>query len=694
MSSAEEAAGDPAARIELLRREIHSHNHAYFVEDAPAVSDEAYDELLRELRDLEAKHPELITADSPTQRVGGAPQEGFAAARHAQPMLSLDSSPREADLRAFDARLRRAAAAAGVDVEYSLEPKIDGLSVELVYGDGVLERAVTRGDGVTGEIITTGARTIRGVPLRLKDDAPVPVPATLAVRGEIYLPIEAFDDVNADLIKQGKAPFANPRNAAAGTVRQLDARLTASRPLRIFCYDVLDGGDNFTTQHALLDGLAAWGFPVNPLNARATTVDEAHSYFTDIEAGRDELPYEIDGVVIKLQDIASRDAIGTTSHHPRWAYALKFQPRKEISQVLKIVASVGRTGVVTPIALLRPVNIGGVTVSRANLHNVDDIERKDIREGDHVRVERAGDVIPQVVERVVQEGDDGARGEPFRMPRECPSCGTPLDRSGPYTICPNSLECPAQLVGRLTHFGSRGGLDIEGLGERTARQLVETGLVRTVPQLFDLTVGDVRKLEGFAERSAGKLVEAIQAARTSELARVLYGLGIPEVGSAVARTLARNFGTIESVRAASVDDLLSVDGIGQVMAEQINGYFTAPHNVEALDELLAPTRLVPRPEEASAGTTNGRDALSGQTFVFTGALERLSREEAAELVRTLGGKASGSVSAKTSWLVAGEGGGSKLSKAQDLGVRVLDEAGFVALLAGLGVEVAEPQSAA
>src|SRR5680860_630262 len=494
MSSAEEAAGDPVARIELLRREIHSHNHAYFVEDAPAVSDEAYDELLRELRDLEAKHPELITADSPTQRVGGAPQEGFAAARHAQPMLSLDSSPREADLRAFDARLRRAAAAAGVDVEYSLEPKIDGLSVELVYGDGVLERAVTRGDGVTGEIITTGARTIRGVPLRLRDDAPVPVPATLAVRGEIYLPIEAFDDVNADLIKQGKAPFANPRNAAAGTVRQLDARLTASRPLRIFCYDVLDGGDNFTTQHALLDGLAAWGFPVNPLNARATTVDEAHSYFTDIEAGRDELPYEIDGVVIKLQDIASRDAIGTTSHHPRWAYALKFQPRKEISQVLKIVASVGRTGVVTPIALLRPVNIGGVTVSRANLHNVDDIERKDIREGDHVRVERAGDVIPQVVERVVQEGDDGARGEPFRMPRECPSCGTPLDRSGPYTICPNSLECPAQLVGRLTHFGSRGGLDIEGLGE--------TGLVRTVPQLFDLTVGDVRKLEGFAERSA------------------------------------------------------------------------------------------------------------------------------------------------------------------------------------------------
>ena len=680
-----DAAGTAASRIEELRREIHEHNHAYFVEDAPSVSDEVYDDLMRELRALEEANPELITPDSPTQRVGGAPQEGFATARHAQPMLSLDSSARESDLRAFDARLRRAAAAAGAEVAYSLEPKIDGLSVELVYEDGVLARAVTRGDGVTGEIITTGVRTIRSVPLRLRQSADAP--AMLSVRGEIYLPIDAFDDVNADLINQGKQPFANPRNAAAGTVRQLDARLTASRPLRIFCYDVLRGGEAFRTQTELLAGLAAWGFPVNQLNASVDDVDGILAYFAEIEAKRDELPYEIDGVVIKLQDISARAAIGTTSHHPRWAYALKFQPRKEISQILSIIPSVGRTGVVTPIALLRPVNIGGVTVSRANLHNVDDVERKDIREGDHVRVERAGDVIPQVVERVAVESDPAERGEPFRMPSECPSCGTALVRSGPYTICPNSLECPAQLIGRLTHFASRGGLDIEGLGERTAMQLVETGLVRTVPQLFDLTVEQVADLEGFAERSATKLVEGIQAARESELARVLYGLGIPEVGSAVARTLAQHFGTIENVRSATVEDLLGIDGIGQVMAEQIYNYFNEPHNVEALDELLHPSRLRPLPERAPTRIGES-EALAGQTFVFTGALERFSREEAGELVRSLGGKASGSVSAKTTWLVAGEGGGSKLAKAEELGVEVLDEEQFVRLLVEHGLEIA------
>lgn len=692
MSSADDPRALAAARIEGLRREINAHNHAYFVEDAPSLSDEAYDELMRELRRLEDEHPELVTADSPSQRVGGTPQEGFDTARHAQPMLSLDSSSREADLRAFDARLRRAVASTDTEVVYSLEPKIDGLSVELVYEEGVLVRAVTRGDGVTGEVITTGVRTIRSVPLRLRND--LPAPAMVAVRGEIYLPIDAFDDVNADLINQGKQPFANPRNAAAGTVRQLDARLTASRPLRIFCYDVLAGGEAFVDQTELLSALAAWGFPVNPLNARVDTVEDVLEYFAEIEALRDELPYEIDGVVLKLQDIVVREAIGTTSHHPRWAYAVKFQPRKEVSQVLSIVPSVGRTGVVTPIAMLRPVNIGGVTVSRANLHNVDDVERKDIREGDHVRVERAGDVIPQVVERVVDEGAATKRGEPFKMPADCPSCGTPLVRSGPYTVCPNSLECPAQLIGRLTHFGSRSGLDIEGLGERTARQMVDAGLVRTVPQLFDLTVEDVRRLEGYAERSATKLVEAIQAARNSELARVLYGLGIPEVGSTVARTLARHFGTIDNVRGASVDELMSVAGIGLVMAEQIHGYFTEPHNVEALDELFTPSRLVPEPDQSGGDATEGGGELAGQTFVFTGALQTMTREEAADIVRDLGGKASGSVSAKTTWLVSGEGGGSKLTKAQQLGVTVLDEAGFVALLREHGVDIPAPRSAA
>ncbi len=681
-----EAITDAEKRVRALRSELSRHNHLYHVLDQPEISDEAYDALLAELKELEERYPELITADSPTQRVGGAPVSGFASAVHARPMLSLDSSAREEDLRAFDARLRRAAGAIGVDVSYSLEPKIDGLSVELVYVGGVLERAVTRGDGVAGEVITPGVRTIRSVPLRLLEGTGYP--EELSIRGEIYLPIDAFDDVNEDLINQGKQPFANPRNAAAGTVRQLDPKLTASRPLKIFCYDVLAGAEGVQTQEELLAALARWGFPVNPLNATAQDVDGILKYFTSIEAQRDELPYEIDGVVIKLQDLPARDRIGYTAHHPRWAYALKFQPRKEISQVLKIVASVGRTGVVTPIALLRPVNIGGVTVSRANLHNVDDLTRKDIREGDHVRVERAGDVIPQVVERV-ETGDE--RGEAFRMPVNCPSCGTELVRSGPYTVCPNALECPAQLIGRITHFGSRSGLDIEGLGERTARQLVERGLVTRLPQLFDLTVEDVVQLDGFAAVSARKLVDGIQAAREPELARLLYGLGIPEVGGAVARTLAREFGTFEKVRSATVEELMSIEGIGEVMARQIHGFLNEPHMVESLDELTAPGRMAPKTDQrATAG--DAPEAFAGKTFVFTGTLELMSREEASELVRGLGGKASGSVSAKTDYLIAGEGGGSKLTKAQDLGVKVLDEAGFMELLQAAGVESPTPAS--
>jgi len=679
-------AEDVLQRVAELRREINRHNYLYHVADRPEISDEAYDALLAELRELEERYPELVTPDSPTQRVGGAPVTGFPTATHARPMLSLDSSAKEEDLRAFDARVRRIAEPLGVKVAYSLEPKIDGLSVELVYEDGVLVRAVTRGDGVTGEVVTAGVRTIRSVPLRLLDGTGYP--ARLSVRGEIYLPVHAFDDVNAELINEGKQPFANPRNAAAGTVRQLDVKLVARRPLRIYCYDVLEGEDGYSTQSELLQALATWGFPVNPLNEVADDVEGVLDYFRRMEAQRDELPYEIDGIVVKLQELAARERIGYTAHHPRWAYALKFKPRKEVTQVLKIMPSVGRTGIVTPIALLRPVNIGGVTVSRANLHNVEDIVRKDIREGDTVRVERAGDVIPQVVERV-DTGEE--RGDPFAMPTECPSCGTPLIRQGPYTVCPNALECPAQLVGRITHFASRGGLDIEGLGERTARQFVESGLVRRLPQLFDVTVEQVKELEGFADVSARKLVDAIQGAREPELARFLYALGIPEVGAAVARTLARHFGTFERVRTATVEELLEVDGIGEVMARQIRGYFEEPHNAEALDELTAPGRVSPRPDTSGRAQAGAAAAeFAGKTFVFTGALESFSREEAEELVRALGAKASGSVSAKTDYLVAGEGGGSKLTKAQQLGVTVVDEAAFLEMLRRAGVEPKAP----
>jgi len=663
------------ARLETLRREIRRHDHRYHVLDDPEVSDELYDELVRELRDLEDRFPALVTADSPTQRVGGAPASGVVTARHAAPMLSLDSSAREEDVVAFDRRVRRGLGE-GTTVAYSLEPKIDGLSVELVYSRGVLERAVTRGDGLVGEVITAGVRTIRSLPLRLHDTHRA-VPEEVALRGEIYLPLSAFENINAEQLNEGKEPFANPRNAAAGTIRQQDVRLTAMRPLRLYCYDLLAGGEEFDSQGELLSALADWGLPVNRLNETTTDVEGILEYFGKIEAQRDELPYEIDGVVVKLDAIAARERLGTTSHHPRWAYALKFKPRKEITQVLKIVPSVGRTGVVTPIALMRPVNIGGVTVSRANLHNVDDIERKDIREGDEVRVERAGDVIPQVVEVIETAAH---RGAPFAMPTVCPSCGTALARRGPYTVCPNSFGCPAQLVGRLTHFGSRGGLDIECLGERTVRQLVETGLISEPADLFDLTKEQVAGLEGFAEKSAAKLVAAIAASSQPELPRLLFALGVPEVGSAVARSLAAHFGDIESVRAASVDELMQVEGIGRVMAEQISGFFAEPANAAAFDRLLA-GRLRPLSAERQGPGAGAAAPFEGMTFVFTGSLETMSRGEAEEQVRGLGGKASGSVSRQTSYLVAGPGAGSKLTRAEELGVEVLSEEEYLALVA-------------
>ncbi len=668
------------ARATELREELRHHNYLYHVKDAPEISDQAYDELFHELQALEEEHPELVTADSPTRRVGGAPLAGLNAAAHTRPMLSLDSSAKEEDLRAFDTRMRNAL---GEDaIVFSLEPKIDGFSVELVYRDGILERAVTRGDGVQGEDITANARTVGAIPLRLRD-VDRAVPPDLAVRGELFMLLGAFEAVNEELINAGKSPFANPRNAAAGSVRQLDPKLVARRPLRIYCYDVLLGGEALGSQAELLRAMSEWGLPVNPLNAAARDVEGVLRYFARISDERDRLPYEIDGVVVKVDDLAAREALGSTSHHPRWAFALKFAPRKEISQVLGIVPSVGRTGVVTPIAMLRPVNIGGVTVSRANLHNIEDVQRKDIRVGDTVRVERAGDVIPQVVERV-DTGDE--RGGPFRMPDACPSCGTALVKSGPFTMCPNSFACPAQLVGRLTHFGSRGGLDIEGLGERTARQLVERELVRHLPDLFDLTPEQLAELDGFAELSARKLHEAIHASAEPDLARLLYALGIPEVGGTVARTLAQHFHGFARVRAARVDELTEVEGIGPVMAEQIRGFFAEEHNAHVLDALLA-GRVTPREAEAEAAAGG---ALEGLAFVFTGSLQRFGRSGAQELVERHGARATSSVSKQTDFLVAGGGAGSKLARARDLGVHVLSEDEFLALLEERGVAVEEP----
>ncbi|HEX4955352.1 MAG TPA: NAD-dependent DNA ligase LigA [Thermoanaerobaculia bacterium] len=665
-----------SGRLESLRREIRRHDHLYYVKDAPEISDEAYDRLFRELRELEAEHPELVTPDSPTQRVAGTPLSAFPQIEHAAPMLSLDSSQDEAQLRRFDERVRKGLA--GREVAWVVEPKLDGASLELVYEEGRLARAATRGDGRIGEGVTENVRTIASVPLALRSDER-PVPRFLALRGEVILHTADFEALNERLLAEGKTPFANPRNAAAGALRQLDARITASRPLDLYLYDVLAAdGVEVATQWEVHGALREWGFRVSSLVRRVTSLEEVLAFHRDLEERRDDLDFEIDGVVVKLDDLAAREELGLTSHHPRWAFAFKFPPRKEITRVLKVVASVGRTGVVTPVALMNPVEIGGVTVARATLHNREEVARKDIREGDKVRVQRAGDVIPQVVERI--EEPERERGPVFRMPAACPSCGTELIERGPFTVCPNRFDCPAQLAGQLIHFGSRKALDIEGLGEETAKLFVENGLVRHLPDLFDVTKEQLLPLEGFAEKSAANLVAAIEQARRPELARFLYALGIPEVGVTVARDLARHFGSFERVRGAGFEELQRVEGIGPTMAEAIRAFFADERAGQILDQLLA--KLTPQETEPAA--VPAASALAGKKFVFTGGLATMSRDEAKEKVEALGAKAVGSVSKATDYVVAGTDAGSKLDKAQELGLTVLDEDGFLALLREVG----------
>jgi DNA ligase (NAD+) len=665
---------DAELRLRTLRAEIRHHDYLYHVKDRPEISDEAYDALFRELKRLEQAFPDLVTPDSPTQRVGGGVFDRFPTVRHLAPMLSLDSDRDEEALRRFDERLRKALG--GTPPEYVLEPKLDGASVELVYEGGALVRAATRGDGVNGEGITDNIRTIAAVPLRLRSRGPRV--ETVALRGEVIMRLSAFEQLNERLMAPGQEPFANPRNAAAGTLRQLDPTITAQRPLDIYVYDVLDvRGAEFATHHEALAAIRAWGFPVSDLIAAGRTVDDILAYHRDLLTRRDDLDFEIDGVVVKLDDLAARARVGMTARHPRWAYAFKFPPRKELTRVIKIVASVGRTGVVTPIAIMRPVELGGVTVSRATLHNREEVSRKDIREGDLVRIQRAGDVIPQVIERIEEVGK--ARGPRFTMPETCPSCDTSLIERGPFTVCPNGFRCPAQLVGRLVHFASRDALDIQGLGEESARQFVDTGLVKRLDDVFDLSDERLMELEGFAEKSAANLVGAIRHATMVELPRFLYGLGIPEVGVAVARDLAGHFGTLASLRAAGEPQLQEVAGVGPRMAAQIAAFFRDRRNAEALDRLLAKVRLkegAPRPAGGS---------LAGLKFVFTGGLATMSRSDAEALVAAHGARAAASVSKQTDYVVAGADAGSKLAKAEQLGLTVLDEEGFLALLHRHGI---------
>jgi len=664
---------------EKLREELHHHAYSYYVEARPEISDTEYDQLFRRLLELEKAHPELRSPDSPTQRVGAKPQNKFETVGHTAPMLSLDSTQDADELRRFDDKIRKALGE-GHEPTYLIEPKLDGASIELVYEDGVLTRAVTRGNGREGEEVTDNIRTIPSVPLRLRTQDRA-APELLAVRGEVIMYISDFRVFNARWVEAGGEPYASPRNSAAGSVRQLDSHVTASRELDLLVYDILAiEGSGFKSDADVIGAIQQWGFKVPDRIQSVGTVEDILEYHAEFAADREDLDYEIDGVVIKLDDLSARLAIGVTSHHPRWALAFKFEPRQEVTRIDKIEVNVGRTGVITPVALLDPVLVGGVTVSRASLHNREELRRKDLREGDTVRVQRAGDVIPQVVEVIAHEKD---RARPFEMPTECPACGAPVYEEGPRIKCPNRFGCSAQLQGRIVHLGSRSALNIEGLGEETAALLVSEGLVGSLAELFDVRPEQLMEHEGFAEKSATALVEAIRSKKAPELQHFLIALGIPEVGAAVARDLSGHFGSIEAIREATAEELEQIDGIGPRMSQVITAFLEDERNSSEIDAILA------RGIEPVASAPVGEDLMDAGTAVFTGTLP-IPRASAEAAWRAVGGRTSNTVSTKTDFLIAGDNTGSKREKAERLDVVILNFREFVAKVALLGGEVDVP----
>ena len=762
------SAEDAADRIARLREEIEEHNHRYYVLDEPVLSDAEYDALLRELQELEQQHPELVTPDSPTQRVGAAPAEGFGEVTHGQAMLSLDNAFDADELREFDRRVRERLGAASV--RYVGEPKLDGLSLSLRYEDGVLVQAGTRGDGRVGEDITNNVRTIRSVPLRLRGKR---IPARLEVRGEVVIRRQDFERLNARRLEQGERPFANPRNAAAGSLRQLDPQIAARRPLTLFAFGVGECSESLGGAHwDVLEQLGAWGFRVNREVRRLDGLQGCLDYYDELLERRESLDYEIDGVVFKVDDLAQRQALGFTARAPRWAIASKLPAREATTRVRRILPSVGRTGAITPVAELEPVEVGGVTVSRATLHNLDELRRKDVREGDTVMVRRAGDVIPEIVSVNTEARPTGA--EPWQMPGRCPVCDSEVIRpEGEVDYrCIGSLQCPAQLKESIRHFASRRALDIEGLGDKVAEQLVDTGLVEELADVFRLDKQRLLGLEGFAEVSAGNLVAAIEARRRVPLERLLYGIGIPGVGADTARLLADQVGDMDFIRRAPVVLFSLIPGVGRSMGEEIHTFFTDEANAQGVDRLLREIELVsengfspdyvasltageivaalgisgvglgpkrarelgskvtylkdlvslasqrlqaggvdvqglrqqleehgPLFEEVDAlliekrlhwatdrggaqirGGDGSSSPLAGKSFVLTGTLEGMTRDEAKERIEAAGGKVTGSVSGKTDYVVAGEAAGSKRRRAEELGVTILDEPALLELL--------------
>jgi DNA ligase (NAD+) len=657
-------------RYQQLCAELHRHNMLYYSYDRPEITDAEYDRLFRELLDLEKADPDLISPASPSLRVGAAPLQQFTSVPHSLPMLSLENALNEGELYEFDARIRRLLGSLA-SVRYVCELKMDGVAVELVFRDGILEVGSTRGDGTTGEGITENLRTISSIPLVLSD-AP---PALLEVRGEVYIDLADFQTLNQEREEDGLQVFANPRNAAAGSLRQLDSSVTAKRPLKIFCYGIGQlSGELPASHHELLQRLRQWGFRVNLEHTRTVEgIDQVMGYFRELQQQRDQLPYEIDGLVVKVDDLALQRELGDKTRTPRWAIACKFPPRQAITVVEDIVLQVGRTGAITPVAQLKPVEVSGVTVSRASLHNWDEIARLDVMVGDTVVVERAGDVIPDVVKVLPEHRSGHERSVP--LPETCPACGGPVAKlEGEVVPRCQELSCPARLRESIKHFVSRRAMDIDGLGERTIEQLLKLQLIHSVADLYRLTRVDLLRCERLADKSAENLLSAIAASKTRPLGRFLFALGIRHVGEHLATLLARQFGSLDELAQATREELLTVHEVGPQVADSVTDFFHKTRNREILAALQA-AGVIPQAEIKRTG-----GPLTGKTFVFTGSLRHFSRKLAQETVERLGGRASGSVSKKTDCVVAGDDAGSKLEKARQLGIQILSEEEFLQMV--------------
>jgi DNA ligase (NAD+) len=654
-----------------LRKLINHHNYKYYIENDPDISDRKYDELFQRLLELEKQFPEFKSDVSPTQKVGARPLEKLSKKKHVAPMLSLNSSAKEKEMEDFIESVRKRAKGEGT--EFFLEPKFDGLSVEVVYRDGAFSYAATRGDGQEGEDISENVKTIRSLPLKLRSGNDLP--KELSVRGEIYLSKEDFQQLNKERIEKNKKPFANARNAAAGIVRQLDPGKVAKVPLDIFFYELIGSNskdDDFKNQQALRSQFKKWGLKINQESKASTTLKEIKDFYQELESKREKLSYEIDGMVIKLNHRKLRSDLGSRGRSPRWAFAWKFEPREEVTTLVDIIVQVGRTGILTPVALLEPVEVGGVTVSRATLHNEDEVKKKDVRPGDKVKVIRAGDVIPEIEERIKSKGKK--RKKAFEMPQNCPVCHTNVVREGAYILCPAGLSCDAQLKGSLSHFASKSALNIENMGEKVVGQLVDKQFIKNIPDLYTLKPSDIEKLDSYARKSSEKLYEAIQDSKKPDLHQFIYALGIRHVGKKVARVLATHFKSLEKLSDTGENELNEIKEIGSEIAESVVHFFDNEDNIGMIEKLKKAGLRIQEQKPSQS------DKLRGKTFVLTGELDAFTRDEAKEKIESLGGRATSSVSDNTDYLVAGKDPGSKLDDAKNRNVKRIDETEFKKLI--------------